>query len=99
MCLQHEQLGAEDTTSVAITEIDKPELVEQNLRGVKRKNLKLPVSKTLKMWVKEHADEIDECKFRCCTSILCLLTAHHKRKACIYCIYFSNDYSWTSLRR
>jgi len=57
---KHEQLGAEDTTSVAITEIDMPELVEKNLRGVKRKNLKLPVSKTLKKWVKEHADEIDE---------------------------------------
>jgi len=57
---KHEQLGAEDTTSVAITEIDKPELVEENLRGIKRKNLELPVSKTLNKWVKEHEDEIDE---------------------------------------
>ena len=47
---------------MGLDDIDKPDVVEEGLRGVKRRNLELPVSKTLRTWIEEHEDEIDECK-------------------------------------
>ena len=59
---QYEEIGAECSSTVGINEIDKPGLVEDRYRGVKRKKLELPVSRTLRRWVEEHGEEIDECK-------------------------------------
>jgi len=57
---KYEELGAECASTVGIDEIDKPGVVEEGLRGIKRRNLQLPVSKTLRKWVKDHGEEIDE---------------------------------------
>ena len=62
MCCQYEQIGAEGSTTVGISEIDQPDLVEDRFRGVKRQKLELSVSRTLRRWVEEHGEEIDECK-------------------------------------
>ena len=59
---QYEELGAECCSTVGIEEIDKPEFVEDRFKGIKRKNLEFPVSKTVRRWVEEHEEEIDECK-------------------------------------
>ena len=55
-------MGAECSSTVGINEIDKPDLVEDRFRGVKRKQLELPVSRTLRRWVEKHGEEIDERK-------------------------------------
>lgn len=57
---KYEQMGAECSSTVGINEIDKPDLVEDRFRGVKRKQLELPVSRTLRRWVEKHGEEIDE---------------------------------------
>lgn len=57
---KYEKLGAECASTVGLDDIDKPDVVEEGLRGVKRRNLELPVSKTLRTWIEEHEDEIDE---------------------------------------
>jgi len=57
---KYEQIGAECSTTVGISEIDQPDLVEDRFRGVKRQKLELPVSRTLRRWVEEHGEEIDE---------------------------------------
>jgi len=57
---KYEELGAECTSTVGLEDIDKPDLVAEGLRGVKRRNLEFPVSKTLRTWVEQHEDEIDE---------------------------------------
>ena len=61
-CCQYEQMGAECCSTLGINEIDKPDLVEDRFRGVKRKQLELPVSRTLRRWVEKHGEEIDERK-------------------------------------
>ena len=65
--MQYEQLGEICTHEVGIKDIDNPELVaeRENLTGCKRARLELPVSKTFRRWVKEHGEEIDECKLIC----------------------------------
>jgi len=57
---KYEELGAECTSTVGLEDIDKPDVVAEGLRGIKSRNLQIPVSKTLRMWVEEHGDEIDE---------------------------------------
>jgi len=57
---KYEELGAECASTVGLEDIDKPDVVAEGLRGVKRRNLQFPVSKTLRTWVEEHGDEIDE---------------------------------------
>lgn len=57
---KYEELGAECTSTVGLEDIDKPDVVAEGLRGVKRRNLEFPVSKTLRTWVEQHEDEIDE---------------------------------------
>ena len=62
VCCQYEQIGTECSTTAGISEIDQPDLVEDRFRGVKRQKLELSVSRTLRRWVEEHGEEIDECK-------------------------------------
>lgn len=57
---KYEELGAECASTVGIDEIDEPGVVEECLRGIKTRNLQLPVSKTLRKWVLDHGEEIDE---------------------------------------
>jgi len=57
---KYEELGAECASTVGLEDIDKPDVVAEGLRGVKRRNLEFPVSRTVRKWVEEHEDEIDE---------------------------------------
>ena len=55
-------MADECKSTVGIDEIDDPSKIEEAQKLQEGTKIEFPVSKTVRKWVKEHGDVIDECK-------------------------------------
>ena len=60
---QYERKGALCTDSVSIDKIDDYKEVAKRSREMRQDEVVVPVSKTVKKYLAENADMVDECKF------------------------------------
>lgn len=55
-------MADECKSTVGIEEIDDPSKIEETQKLREGSKIEFPISKTVREWVKEHGDVIDECK-------------------------------------
>jgi len=78
-------MADECKSTVGIEEIDDPSKIEETQKLREGSKIEFPISKTVRKWVKEHGDVIDECK-----NLIRLKNSNNH-------LFFSNNNCWSSV--